>query len=135
MEPNAKNQDLLYVSDEQTCDVYVFSYREGNLVGTLTSGIGFNAPGGECVDKRGDIFITNGNATNILEFAHGGTTPIERLKDARGGPARMRGRSKDGRSGRYELGEAATARECTLERRDLQRCDGEHSAGVYRTGL
>ncbi len=86
MEPEAKNQDLLYVSDEQTCDVYVFSYREGNLVGTLTSGIGFNAPGGECVDKRGDIFITNGNATHILEFAHGGTTPIQRLKDARGGP-------------------------------------------------
>jgi hypothetical protein len=58
--------------------VYVYSYPKGELQGTLT---GFSGPEGECVDKKGDIFIANFGASNMLEYAHGGTSPIATLSD------------------------------------------------------
>lgn len=70
--------DLLYVSDTITSDVYVFSYPQGKLVQTLT---GLVDPAGECVDKSGDVFVTNTGASNVLEYAHGGSSPIATLKD------------------------------------------------------
>jgi DNA-binding beta-propeller fold protein YncE len=70
--------DLLYVSDTGTSDVYVFSYPKGKLVQTLT---GFHDPAGECIDKIGDVFITNTGASNVLEYAHGGSSAIATLKD------------------------------------------------------
>ncbi len=79
MAPDVKRGNLLYVSDTQTSDVYVFSYPNGTLKGTLT---GFADPAGECVDKNGDVFITNTANSNIIEYAHGGTSPIATLKDA-----------------------------------------------------
>ncbi|MGC9992339.1 MAG: hypothetical protein ABSD52_08100 [Candidatus Cybelea sp.] len=64
---------LLYVSDQDTNDVYVYHYPSGTAVGTLT---GFDQPYGQCVDKTGDVFITNfGNGTAV-EYARGGTSPI-----------------------------------------------------------
>jgi hypothetical protein len=78
MAPDAKNQELLYISDIGTYDVYVYSYPKGELQGTLT---GFSGPEGECVDKKGDIFIANFGASNTLEYAHGGTSPIATLSD------------------------------------------------------
>jgi hypothetical protein len=84
MTPDAKSQALLYVSDFGTNDIYVFSFPNGKLVGTLT---GFDSPGGECVDASGNVFITNeATAPNILEYAHGGTTPIATLSDPAGNP-------------------------------------------------
>ncbi len=79
MSPDAKKRDLLYVSDDTTYDVYVFSYPKGKLVGTLT---GFSAPGGLCADSRGDVFVPNVFKSTIEEFAHGGTSPIATLGDA-----------------------------------------------------
>jgi hypothetical protein len=73
-----RRSDLLYVSDTETSDVYVFSYPRGKLVQTLT---GFADPAGECVDRGGDVFITNTGGSNILEYAHGGSTPISTLND------------------------------------------------------
>jgi hypothetical protein len=35
-----------------------------------------------CVDKAGHVFITNSGAAQILEYAHGGTTPIATLTDS-----------------------------------------------------
>jgi hypothetical protein len=86
MLPDAKMKNaLLYVSDEVTDDVYVYAYRDGDrvgkLVGTLT---GFNVPAGECVDKAGDVFVTNSQGQNVTEYAHGGTTPIATLNDLPG---------------------------------------------------
>jgi DNA-binding beta-propeller fold protein YncE len=79
MDPNAKkNGLLLYVSDSAADDVTVFSYPQGKVVGTLS---GFQQPQGMCVDKAGDIFITNTGLAQILEYAHGGTTPIATLSD------------------------------------------------------
>jgi DNA-binding beta-propeller fold protein YncE len=79
MAPDAKNGDLLYISDIGTNDVYVYSYPKLRLEGTLT---GFATPYGECVDKAGDVFITNFETQQIFEYAHGGTKPIATLNDS-----------------------------------------------------
>ncbi len=78
MAPQAQRNSLLYISDLGTNAVYVHSYPKGTLLGTLT---GFDAPVGECVDNKGDVFIANYQASNILEYAHGGTSPIATLSD------------------------------------------------------
>ena len=75
--PDARGA-LLYVSDTETSDVYVFSYPQGKLQQTLT---GFADPAGECVDKSGNVFIANTGGSNIVEYAHGGSSPIATLKD------------------------------------------------------
>jgi hypothetical protein len=69
---------LLYVSDSGTDDVDVYSYPSGSPVGTLT---GFDQPQGECVDAVGDVWITNTNQSQLLEYAYGGTSPIATLSD------------------------------------------------------
>jgi hypothetical protein len=76
MSPDSKKQTLLYVSDQKTDDVYVYSYPAGKLVGTLT---GFATPYGQCTDKSGDVFITQFEASEVSEYAHGGTNPIKTL--------------------------------------------------------
>lgn len=78
MDPGATSRHLLYVSDTGTSEVYVYSYPSDKLVGTLKD---FRDPGGECVDKNGNVFITNTGDDDILEFAHGGTSPIATLSD------------------------------------------------------
>jgi hypothetical protein len=77
MNPAAKKSDLLYL-DDQTGDVYVYSYPEGVLMGTLT---GLPDPQGECVDTKGDVFFTTFSSEEILEYAHGGTSPIATLSN------------------------------------------------------
>jgi hypothetical protein len=82
MLPDAKKKDLLYITDSfpyGSNDVFVYSYPKGKLVGKIT---GFNEPSGECVDKAGDVFVTNFGASQILEYAHGGTSPINTLNDS-----------------------------------------------------
>lgn len=64
---------LLYSGDSNGSTVYVYDYADGTLVGTLT---GFNSPAGECVDAKGDIFITNQGNGTTLEFKNGGSKPI-----------------------------------------------------------
>jgi hypothetical protein len=81
MVPNT-NGALLYVTGGMPSSsngvVVVFSYPTGSIVGTLT---GFNVPLGECVDAAGDVFITNAGSNSIVEYAHGGTSPIQTLSD------------------------------------------------------
>ncbi len=74
----AASSDLLYISDVGTNDVYVYTYPAGNLVGTLT---GFTEPQGECSDGKGNVWIANTQKSRIVEYAHGGTTPIATLLD------------------------------------------------------
>lgn len=84
MKPEAKNADLLYVADLNRNAVLVFTYPAGLHVGTIK---GMARPHGECVDAAGDVWVTNGIAQNIVEFAHGGTTPIATLPDPNAFPA------------------------------------------------
>lgn len=76
MSPEAKSENLMYVSDGLDSQVDVFSYPKGKLVGTIG---GFSTPQGMCADKNGNVWITSSNSYQIFEFAHGGTTPIVTL--------------------------------------------------------
>jgi DNA-binding beta-propeller fold protein YncE len=77
MLPAAKTKDLFYVSDQDSDDVYAYSWPGGQLKGTLT---GFTAPSALCSDTEGDVYVTNFFSENILEYAHGGTSPTKTLK-------------------------------------------------------
>lgn len=80
MDPDARKHALLYVSGNQSSPaVYVYSYPVGKLVGRLTT---FTSPAGDCADATGHVWITDGGAAQIVEYAHGGKTPIATLSDA-----------------------------------------------------
>jgi hypothetical protein len=79
MLPKAKSEDLLYVSNYFNGRVNVYSYRTRRLVGQLS---GLNGPGGECSDKSGDVFIANVKGASIVEYGHGGTSPIATFDDS-----------------------------------------------------
>jgi hypothetical protein len=76
---------LLYVGGNNN-QVTVYSYPDGKLVATLKNPH-FSLPSGECVDKAGDVFITNLGTAQIFEYAHGGKTPIATLKAAAKNPS------------------------------------------------
>jgi hypothetical protein len=92
MAPEAKNENLLYISDSQRNDVRVYTYPQGRLVGTLT---GFGQPRSECVDKAGDVWIADVEAFDVSEYRHGGTAPIVALST----PGRPTGCSVDPTTG------------------------------------
>jgi hypothetical protein len=73
----ATASDLLYLADVGTDDVYVYTYPNGTLVGTLT---GFHSPR-VCSDTAGNVYVNNTNAEQILEYPHGGTSPIATYND------------------------------------------------------
>lgn len=79
----AVSDNLLYVSSLATDSVYIYTYPQGRIVGTLT---GFIQPLGLCADSVGDVFVTASanksySSGLIYEYAHGGTTPIATLTD------------------------------------------------------
>ncbi len=78
MSPQAKQQSLIYVSSVLTNDVYAYSYSTHQLMGTLT---GFETPYGLCTDKSGDVWVVNDGASEMVEYAHGGTGSIATLSD------------------------------------------------------
>jgi DNA-binding beta-propeller fold protein YncE len=75
MLPEAKNEDLLYISFEGAA-VNVYSYSTDRLVGQIT---GFGDVAGLCSDKDGNVFATDTFSRIVYEFAHGGTQPIAKL--------------------------------------------------------
>jgi hypothetical protein len=83
MDGTAANWDLLYVSNDTgytsgkpTGTVSVYRYWQGTLVQTLT---GFEVPRGACVDAANNVYITDFYANDVVEYAHGGQTPIRTL--------------------------------------------------------
>lgn len=76
----AKSDNLLYIDDQATSTVYVYSYPKGKLVGTITGK--FHGVVGMCVDAVGDVFVPQAFGHDILEYAHGGTRPKATLSDA-----------------------------------------------------
>ena len=79
MLPEAKHDALLYVNDPKL--VRVYTYPKGKLVGTLKQTY---FPDGLCADPNtGDVFLTE--QSEIVEYAHGGTTPINILSFPGGG--------------------------------------------------
>ncbi|MFY9737602.1 MAG: hypothetical protein WAK11_00990, partial [Candidatus Cybelea sp.] len=83
MFPQAKSEDLLYISDISTDTVLVYSYKTRAQLGQLT---GFGEPYGQCVDASGDIWITDVADRVVDEYAHGGSTPLKQLSASLGEP-------------------------------------------------
>jgi hypothetical protein len=75
--PETKSEDLLYVSDDSSSSVNMYSYPKGKLVGSLT---GFQFPGSMCPDSEGNVWITNFRGDTIVEYAHGGTQRWQRWR-------------------------------------------------------
>jgi hypothetical protein len=86
MAPGAATQDLLYISNYAGASVVVYSYPQDKLVGKLTGH--FANPDGLCVDKKGDVWIVNNDATHsgedVVEYKHGGKKPIAILEIGNG---------------------------------------------------
>lgn len=77
MNPRAVGGDLLYVSGGFiSSDVFVYTYPRPKLTGTLT---GFQEPTDPCTDKKGNVWIPDFRAADIVEYAHGGTSAISTL--------------------------------------------------------
>jgi hypothetical protein len=80
----AAAKSLLYVSDAQAWDVYVYTFPDLKRTGILT---GFRRPEGECSDVKGDVWITDNEDQEIVRYHRGGTKIVGVLADPLGYPA------------------------------------------------
>ncbi len=78
----ARSEDLTYVADANE-GVSVFSYPQGKLVGVLKLG---GSLVGECVDGKGNVFVTDEIHARLAEFAHGRTGKTANLRTHRVAP-------------------------------------------------
>jgi DNA-binding beta-propeller fold protein YncE len=82
MAANAKDGDLVYVSDYETNDIYAFSYPQGKLRGVLAGVLeDFVLPTALCTDAAGDLFVPDSGNASVLVYAHGSTKPMRTLAD------------------------------------------------------
>jgi hypothetical protein len=84
--PQAKSSALLYVANPGDGNVLEFSYPAGQLVNTLT---GISTPAGECTSKKskGNWWVVASSSNQVLEYAHGGTTPLSSRSISPAGPS------------------------------------------------
>jgi len=80
MLPEARQHTLLYISTA-VAGVYVFDYPSRQIVGILNDA---SSPEGLCSDSAGNVFVTDSYGRQILEYSHGGNSPIRTLKGAAG---------------------------------------------------
>lgn len=78
MDSRAAKWDLLYVTNSNGV-VNVYRYWQHTLIGVLTD---FDQPWNECVDRTGDVYITDYGTKRIDEYAHGGKKPIHVIDDS-----------------------------------------------------
>lgn len=76
MSPDASDKNLLYVSQDES--VVVYDYLTDTQVGQLQY---FTHASGACTDASGNVYVTNNQAADVLEFAHGKSSPIKTLLD------------------------------------------------------
>jgi hypothetical protein len=76
---------LLYASDWKAGEIFVFTYPAGTLVQTISDD---EYPLGLCSDAGGNVWVMNfnGGYDQVVEFAHGGSTPIRMLDDPNSEP-------------------------------------------------
>lgn len=73
-----KELTLLYVSEQVDGGVYMVALPSGKLVGKLT---GFDDATGDCVDRYGDVFVSNFYAGQVRAYAHGAKVAFRVLSD------------------------------------------------------
>ncbi|HEY1428849.1 MAG TPA: hypothetical protein VGF18_04710 [Candidatus Tumulicola sp.] len=74
-DPAGSRGNLLYVTDEEANAIFVYGYDSLKFVGYIP--LGSEAVGG-CVDRAQNVWFTLFGGL-MLEFAHGGTSPIATL--------------------------------------------------------
>jgi hypothetical protein len=75
---SGSSQDLLYIQTTQS--IVIVSISTWQIVGTIS---GYNGDGGVCSDPyTGNVFVPQ--AKTVVEYAHGGTTPIATLAAPKG---------------------------------------------------
>ena len=74
---------LLFVSDDSSQDVYIFTMPAMQLKDTLT---GFNGPQGMCTDKQGNIWVVNTGTSEGLKYSRTGKL-LGSVSDPFGTPA------------------------------------------------
>lgn len=91
MLPEAKSEDLLYVSSRvtsqctQDCGVHIYSFPAGKNVGLL---LGFHSLQRLCSDAKGNVWITDDvggsrvGPGRLIEYPHAGTKPISTLTES-----------------------------------------------------
>lgn len=77
MSPVAKRAKLLYVSRTGSFEVDIYLYDTTTMVGKLTP---IDYPYGLCSNSDGDVWITEFDASRVVEYAHAGTKPLKSLK-------------------------------------------------------
>ncbi len=107
MLPEAKGEDLLYISDFRTVKVY--AYPQGQLEGVLR---GFDLSFGECVDNKGNVFVVNFDSNQIFEYAHGASTKRAVLQSPSHAPS---GCSVDPTTGNLAVAARGYSSSATLE--------------------
>lgn len=83
MRKDAPTSAFAYSCQTKASDCTVYD-QNGKIIGALTSGIA--NPEGITVDSKGNLFIANGGASNVLEYARGGITLIKTLADPNQSP-------------------------------------------------
>lgn len=68
---------LVYITNYASNTLSFYSYKTLDEVGSVTSGL--DAPQGVCSDAKGNVFVDNTNAIQVLEFSHGATTPRQTI--------------------------------------------------------
>jgi NHL repeat len=76
--PAAKGSSLLYVSDAETNEVYIYTYPAAALVGSIA---GFKNPHGLCSDSAGNVYVTDTGNSKIESFPHGSVIPTKSFAD------------------------------------------------------
>jgi hypothetical protein len=76
MSPEAKHEDLIYVTNTYNDSVGVYAYRSRKLVGTLAN---IKEPYGTCADASGNVWIVSSEKNQIFEFPHAVIKPIKVL--------------------------------------------------------
>ena len=70
-----KKGPLVYIADYGAGVVDFFDFSGGTIgaqEGSISSGI--SGPQGLCSDKKGDVYVSNTNDSNVLEYKHGSTS-------------------------------------------------------------
>jgi hypothetical protein len=84
MAPEAKKTDLAYILNFYSSEIFVFTYPRGKYVGSI---LGATDPQGLCAAKTGNWWAVSSGSDQVLEYAHGGTTPLKTLNVTAGEPA------------------------------------------------
>ena len=77
--PNS-GQDLLYITGfaNSATALFIYSYPQGQHRKTIT-GYPLGTLGGDCADDSGRAYVVNASGSQVLVYAHGGTSPMRIL--------------------------------------------------------